>query len=211
MDGQFLRTNMGLVYLAAIVGVPAFILSVLVGLNPAFTIGIFVLFFIATVLVQKWRRRRGPTSERAWSVGLTGIMAAIAVFALIQAVPFGRVHANGALVSEPAWPDQETRALIVRGCYDCHSNEVKYPWYSNIAPISWLVADHVNEGRDALNFSEFAASSRAADDVIEQIQEREMPPSYFTRFGLHSTAKLSDAEITKLLASLRTMPEFRKR
>ena len=49
--------------------------------------------------------------------------------------------------------DEQVMSIFKKACYDCHSNEVKYPWYSSIAPFSWVVANHVNTGRKALNFS----------------------------------------------------------
>jgi hypothetical protein len=75
-------------------------------------------------------------------------------FTAIQLVPFGHDHANPAVVKEPAWPDPQTRQLAQRACFDCHSNQTSWPWYSNIAPVSWLVQRDVLEGRQRLNFSE---------------------------------------------------------
>ena len=64
-----------------------------------------------------------------------------------QAVPYGRDHTNPAVVAEPSWSDPGVRALAVRACYDCHSNESRWPWYSHVAPVSWLVQSDVVEGR----------------------------------------------------------------
>ena len=58
---------------------------------------------------------------------------------LIQLVPFGRSHTNPPVVKEVAWDSAQTKALVRRACYDCHSNETVWPWYSNVAPVSWLV------------------------------------------------------------------------
>jgi hypothetical protein len=91
----------------------------------------------------------------------------------------------------------------VRACYGCHSNEVDYPAYASVAPISWMVQRHVEEGRDELNFSTFDVSTHGADDAVETILDGSMPPSYYTRFGLHPEAKLTDAEIQELVAGLR--------
>jgi hypothetical protein len=63
--------------------------------------------------------------------------------ALIQAVPYGRAHSNPPVVSEPAWDSPRARELAVRACFDCHSNETVWPWYSNIAPVSWLIQSDV--------------------------------------------------------------------
>ncbi len=77
------------------------------------------------------------------------------LFLLIQAVPYGRNHANSPNRTEPTWDSPTTRQLAVRACYDCHSNETIWPWYSNVAPVSWLVQRDVEEGRDEVNFSEW--------------------------------------------------------
>ncbi len=208
---SFLRTNQGLLYLAVVLAVPVFILSLLIGLNPAFTAAIVVLFVIVSFPVHRWRGRRTPRNPNSVShVSTTGVLAAVAVFVLIQLVPYGRSHSNGPVIAEPAWPSTEVRSVMVGACFDCHSNEVSYPAYSNIAPLSWLVAEHVKDGREALNFSNFKAGTEAAGNVIETISNRSMPPPYFTRFGRHPQANLSKAEVSTLLTALRKMPEFKE-
>ena len=159
--------------------------------------------------MHRWRGRTDATGpEQRFHHLDDGALAAVVVFVLIQLVPYGRSHGNGPVIAEPAWPSTEVRSLMVSACFDCHSNEVSYPAYSNIAPLSWLVAEHVKDGREALNFSNFKAGTEAAGNVIETISERSMPPPYFTRFGRHPQAKLSKAEISTLLTALRKMPEF---
>ena len=73
----------------------------------------------------------------------------------IQLVPYGRDHDNPPVLADAPWDSARTRELAVRACFDCHSNETHWPWYSNIAPISWLTQNNVKEGRDELNFSEW--------------------------------------------------------
>ena len=130
-------------------------------------------------------------------VAALGIVAAVA----IQLVPYGRDHDNPPVTGEPAWDTPRTRELAVLACYDCHSNEVGWPWYSNIAPISWWVQDHVDEGRDELNFSEWDRAQEA-DDIVESVEEGSMPPGYFTMFGLNRDAALSRGEEDELIAGL---------
>ncbi len=77
-----------------------------------------------------------------------------ALFLVIQLLPFGRDHTNPVVVSEPNWDSPATRSLAQRACFDCHSNESVWPWYSNIAPVSWLVYNDVIEGRSQMNFSD---------------------------------------------------------
>lgn len=62
-----------------------------------------------------------------------------------------KVDANATLKTSP-----EVMTVLKGACYDCHSNETVYPWYHNLAPVSWIMADHINDGRKALNFSEWA-------------------------------------------------------
>jgi hypothetical protein len=69
---------------------------------------------------------------RTWIVRI--LLGAVALFALIQVVPYGRSHTNPPVQSEPKWDSPQTRALAVRACYDCHSNETTWPWYTNVAP-----------------------------------------------------------------------------
>ena len=135
----------------------------------------------------------------------------VAIFLLIQLIPYGRDHTNPAVVAEPAWDLPETRALAVRACFDCHSNETIWPWYSNVAPISWLVQRDVDEGREKLNFSEWRVyvenedgedeeKEYEWDDIEEVIRSGEMPlPIYLVQ---HPEAKLSLAEKEQLIEGL---------
>jgi hypothetical protein len=91
----------------------------------------------------------------------------------------------------------QVQTVLKRACYDCHSNETTWPWYSNVAPVSWFVIDHVNHGRRHLNFSEWSRYDRAKQaSQLQQIQETvragNMPlASYVT---IHQEAKLSDED-----------------
>lgn len=101
-------------------------------------------------------------------------------------------------------PPAEVMTILKNACYDCHSFETKYPWYARIAPVSWWLADHVQEGREHLNFSTFgqlAAGDRAETlgEAAEEVQEGEMPLSSYTWLGLHPEANLSDAQRNTLV------------
>ena len=96
----------------------------------------------------------------------------------------------------------EVQTLLEAACYDCHSNETKYPWYSQVAPVSWFVADHIQEGREALNFSTFgnlSANDRSEvmEESAENIQEGEMPLESYV--WMHPEAKLSAAQRETLI------------
>jgi hypothetical protein len=118
---------------------------------------------------------------------------------VVQLVPYGRDHANPPVVAEPAWAP-EVRPLAVKACFDCHSNQTHWPWYSSVAPVSWLVQRDVDEGRRVLNFSEWQRSQEEAAESGEAITEREMPPAAYV--SLHPTARLSAAERAQLIAGL---------
>ncbi|MGH9263079.1 MAG: heme-binding domain-containing protein [Acidimicrobiales bacterium] len=125
--------------------------------------------------------------------GLAGL------FVLVQFVPYGRDHDNPPVTRDAPWIRAEGRRLAVAACYDCHSNETRWPWYSNVAPASWLVQNDVDEGRDELNFSEWDRD-QDADDLVESVTDGSMPPRAYLL--AHPSARLSDAEKEELLAAL---------
>ena len=130
-----------------------------------------------------------------WTVVILG-----GLFIVLQAVPYGRAHTNPAVQSEPEWDIPQTRALAKRACFDCHSNETMWPWYSNLAPVSWLVQKDVEEGRSKLNFSEWNRPQKEADEAAEQLQKGEMPLWFYV--PLHPEAKLSGEEKQALIRGL---------
>ena len=131
---------------------------------------------------------------------LWALLGTVIVLAGIQAIPAGRDHTNPPVRGEPTWDSPVTRELVVRACYDCHSNETVWPWYSNIAPISWLVQRDVEQGRDELNFSEWDLSHGESHDIAEAVGEGEMPPSYYK--VVQRKASLSSAEEESLKRGL---------
>jgi hypothetical protein len=145
--------------------------------------------------------RTAPSRARKWLWGWRPVGVVVGLFVVMQLVPY-RVN-NPAVVAEPKWDSPETRALAVRACFGCHSNETKKPWYSYVAPMAWLVNNHVQGGRDELNFSEWdPRQARLADKIDRVIRNGEMPPSSYTWFGLHSESKLTPAETDALIAGL---------
>ncbi len=141
----------------------------------------------------------GPRRRRGWRrIAVRTGLGALALFVLIQLVPFGRAHDNPAVTGQPTWDSPRTQVLFSRACGDCHSNETTWPWYSNVAPVSWLVTNDVDGGRGNLNVSQWNLPQEAAGDVVEAIRAGEMPPVYYT--WMHSSAKLSSAEEQQLIA-----------
>ena len=128
------------------------------------------------------------------------IAAAVALFLLIQLIPYGRDHTNPPVVQEPQWDSPQTRELMQRACFDCHSNESTWPWYSNIAPISWLVQRDVDEGREKLNFSEWGRGEAETDDMYEVVREEEMPPAIYLL--THPKARLNNQDFQSLLSGI---------
>jgi len=124
----------------------------------------------------------------------------LAVGLIIQAVPYGRAHSNPAVTAEPAWDSPNTRQLAVRACFDCHSNQVNYPWYSNLAPVSWALEHHVQSGREALNFSEWDRPQEEAHEAAESVEEASMPPRFY--LDAHPGARFSPQERAALIAGL---------
>lgn len=96
------------------------------------------------------------------------------------------------------WDSPRTQTLWDETCGDCHSNETTWPWYSYIAPVGWLVAHDVHDGRDHVNIS---TDQIYVGEMIEAIREGEMPPAIYT--VMHPDAKLDDVEKDDLIAGLR--------
>lgn len=137
----------------------------------------------------KWKRRF-----------VRAAMLLTVAFIAIQAVPYGRTHPNPPITAAAQWPSSKVESIARVACYACHSNETKWPVYSYIAPMSWLVRRDVELGRDELNFSEWDGDT---DDAAEVVADRSMPPSRYVL--LHPEARLSDAERRELLAALEAM------
>jgi hypothetical protein len=129
------------------------------------------------------------------------VLSLLGAFVLIQFIPYGRDHSAPPVTAEPAWDSAETRALAQAACFDCHSNETEWPWYTSVAPMSWLTQHDVDEGRATLNFSEWDRPQPGADEMGEVLAEGEMPPWYYAL--LHSGARLSDQERQRLIDGLR--------
>ena len=83
------------------------------------------------------------------------VVVAVVALLLIQVVPYGRAHSNPRSVKEPEWNSPATRVLAQKACFDCHSNLTEWPWYTSVAPASWLATRDADGGRGVLNFSEW--------------------------------------------------------
>jgi cytochrome c551/c552 len=121
-------------------------------------------------------------------------LGAVAVFGAIQLVRFDRTNPP---VTTDLHAPPEVRNVLRRACYDCHSNETVWPWYSTIAPVSWLLHHDVTEGRETLNFSEWGAlaptgKAEQRREIGDSVADGEMPLWYY--LPMHPSARLSDAD-----------------
>lgn len=187
---------------ALVVGLVGF--PYLLGLGSTFTVALFLAVFAATAGAYRILSKASVawTQPLRWGRLATSAFAGVIVVGLaIQAVPYGRDHTNPPITGEPAWDSPQTRALVARACFDCHSNEVAYPWYSQIAPASWAVQAHIDSGRSKVNYSEWDQPQEDADESAETVIDGEMPPAYYTRLT-HAGARLSDTERRQLIDGL---------
>jgi len=106
---------------------------------------------------------------------------------------------NPPITAEPKWDSADTRELARKACFDCHSNESKYPFYAYIAPFSWLVKNHIEEGRENLNFSEWK-NDVDIDEIADEVNNDEMPLWDYKL--MHSESRLTESEKNRLILGL---------
>jgi hypothetical protein len=121
-------------------------------------------------------------------------------FVVIQLVPYGRVHDNPPVTVEPRWDSPRTRELAVRACFDCHSNETRWPRYASVAPLSWVVQHDVAMGREVINFSSWNRAFAVAPSSSTSILTGNMPPTWYRM--AHPEADLSVEESRELANGL---------
>lgn len=136
--------------------------------------------------VKKWIRRLA--------------VVVIVLLAAVQLIPVERT--NPAVEGDVTAPS-EVKAILRRSCYDCHSNETRWPWYAYVAPVSWLLARDVKEGRREVNFSIWnqytgARRARKFKEIVEQVEGNKMPQWYYVL--LHPDAKLSAGDKAAIVA-----------
>ncbi|GAB4317662.1 MAG: heme-binding domain-containing protein [Candidatus Zixiibacteriota bacterium] len=130
-----------------------------------------------------------------------GVLAIVFIaFIVIQFIPAGDLT-NPPITGSPNWDSPQTEQLVRRVCFDCHSNETRWPWYASIAPVSWRLQEHVEHGRKHLNFSEFDKLQRRAPEAAVEVAEGRMPPWDYKL--MHPEARLSEAETQALINGLR--------
>ena len=129
------------------------------------------------------------------------LIVLVVVFVLIQFIRPAKNNSNDNTyeISTQYTVSDDIRHLLTVACYDCHSNNTHYPWYSNIQPVAWWLNSHIEDGKKHLNFSEFTNKPlpyqyHKLEETVEEIEEKEMPLASYTQFGLHAEANLSDAQ-----------------
>lgn len=131
---------------------------------------------------------------------LSVLVGLVVLLVILQLIPYGRAHSNPPVLASPTWDSPQTQTLFERACADCHSNQTHWPWYSNIAPVSWLVQRDVDEGRAKLNVSEWGRGEQETEEAQEVIDNGEMPPRIYLL--THPQARLSEQEKTALVKGL---------
>jgi hypothetical protein len=132
----------------------------------------------------------------------TGLMIG---FTIIQTFPIWQLEPsmdprNPPVRYQVEWASPEADHIMEQVCYTCHSNETEYPIYMRIAPLSWIAAQHVNEGRAHLNFSEQSLDTVDPNVLVAMIQADVMPPQAYRL--THPEANLTDAQKERLIQSI---------
>jgi mono/diheme cytochrome c family protein len=124
----------------------------------------------------------------------------LVVLVLIQLIP-GQDHKNPPVTGTPQWDSPRTEELFKRACGNCHSNETVWPWYSSVAPLSWIINLDVKIGRSKLNVSEWGRPGRNdGDESAAETREGKMPPWFY--LPAHPEAKLTASEKDELVKGL---------
>ncbi len=141
------------------------------------------------------------------------VLMLIVVFCLIQAIRIDKtitpIDTSKDLISITA-PDVETTDILKKACYDCHSNQPTFPWYTNVAPVSWWIKHHIDEGRHHLNFSEWSTFSakkknHKIEECVEMLESNEMPMNSYT--CMHKEAKLTNDQRLALVNYFKGLKE----
>jgi mono/diheme cytochrome c family protein len=138
------------------------------------------------------------------------LLVGLVLFGLIQIIPYGHDYTNPEVKSIVKWDSKKTEELFNKACADCHSNNTKWPWYSKIAPISWLVAHDVAKGREHFNVSMIGYQKKnEADEAYEELEDGEMPPAIYVLN--HPEAKLSKEETLQLIKGLKATFKYNEK
>ncbi len=127
-------------------------------------------------------------------LGIIGVLLVIQLFQIDKTNPPVRLEEDFIQIKQPP---ENIENLLRTACYDCHSHETKYPWYTSVAPISWWIRHHIDEGREHLNFSTWSQydadrQDHKLEECDEEVREGEMPLDSYT--WVHGEAQLTDQQ-----------------
>ena len=127
---------------------------------------------------------------------LLGLLGVLLIIQFIHPEKNDSGATPGDIAGKYSVPD-EVMSVLKPACYDCHSNQTRYPWYASIQPVAWWLAEHVNDGKKHLNFHEFttrkiAVQNHKLEEIVEMVKEEEMPLGSYT--WTHADARLTDAQ-----------------
>lgn len=137
----------------------------------------------------------------------------LVLLGLLVIIQFFRIEQNNPPITEEEQFSKvesvpaNVLSIFQRACYDCHSNETQWPWYADVAPVSWIVGDHVQEAREEMNFSEWGSFSlekrdHKLEEIIEEVSEGEMPERAYAAW--HPEALISPADTSIMFSWIRT-------
>ncbi len=135
------------------------------------------------------------------------------LFIIIQFIPIDLPENNTDITADILQTEKasdEVKLILEKACYDCHSNQTVYPWYSKMAPVSWLVARDTRLGRDELNFSEWGELSKRKrvkilSNMVEEVEDKKMPLKIYT--VVHRDAILTQHEIEILSSWIKSLTD----
>ena len=126
------------------------------------------------------------------------MLVLLAVLVIIQFIHPKKNKAEGV---QPNYIPADVKTILAKACYDCHSNNTRYPWYANLQPLHWWLEKHIKNGKKEINFDDYTNKSlryqyHKMEEVIEQVKEGEMPLNSYT--WIHKDAKLTTEEKAKI-------------
>ena len=144
--------------------------------------------------------------KRVWKILRWAVVVVACLFVIAQVIRPARTNpaADPALAIEShVQVDPKVSAILDRSCADCHSNKTRWPWYTNVAPVSWFVIDHVNHGREHVNLSEWGKYDRRDQDgklrqICREVTNGAMPLSSYT--PMHPGSALTHDDVNTLCA-----------
>lgn len=141
---------------------------------------------------------------------LIGLVVILVVIQFIRPEKNNNTTASADDVTALYTVPDSVQQILKKACYDCHSNATQYPWYSNIQPVAWWLKDHIDEGKDELNFSEFgkqplAKQAKKLKKLAEEVEEGEMPLNSYT--WMHKEAVLTESEKNTLINWAKSLSE----